>query len=142
MDSLKLIVPGKPMGKQRARYAKRKGYVATITPDKTVNYETLIRELFALNYPGFTPIDGPVTVQIYIHHPIPKSTSVKKRQAMILEEIRPTVKPDIDNVIKIVCDALNGVAYVDDNQIITVRADKYFSDWPRVEIVINEWLVK
>lgn len=136
-----LTIPGKPMGKQRARAVSMGKFTKVYTPKETVNYETLIKELFIITYPHHVPIDGPVTMQINVYYPIPKTTSQKKRQAIRLNELRPTVKPDIDNVIKIICDALNGLAYVDDNRIITIQADKYYCDQPRVEIKIKETLI-
>lgn len=53
-------------------------------------------------------------------------------------EHRPLTKPDIDNVIKVICDALNGIAYKDDTQIIKVTAEKFYSDEPKVIVEIEE----
>ena len=56
---------------------------------------------------------------------------------MVAGYIRPAKKPDIDNVIKSILDALNGVAYHDDTQVVAVFAEKYYSDTPRVEVEIG-----
>jgi Holliday junction resolvase RusA-like endonuclease len=130
---IRLVVPGQPVGKQRARVTR----YATYTPAKTVNYEGLIREMFAINYRGHGPFDGPVIMYIRAYMKTPKS-SKKKTEQMLNQRIRPTTKPDIDNIIKIVCDALNGVAYVDDNRIVGLSASKRYSDTPRVEIELEE----
>jgi Holliday junction resolvase RusA-like endonuclease len=69
---------------------------------------------------------------------IPKSTSKKKHKLMLENIIRPTKKPDADNIAKIVCDALNGIAFLDDKQIVDARITKWYSDTPRIEIIIQE----
>jgi Holliday junction resolvase RusA-like endonuclease len=65
---------------------------------------------------------------------IPKSTSKTKREKMLSGEIRPTKKPDWDNIGKVVCDALNKLAYGDDSGIVDGRVQKFYSDEPRVEV--------
>jgi Holliday junction resolvase RusA-like endonuclease len=52
--------------------------------------------------------------------------------------MRPTKRPDWDNLGKLVSDSLNGLAYKDDSQIVEATAAKYYSDRPRVEIEITE----
>ena len=54
-------------------------------------------------------------------------------------EIFPTVKPDCDNIIKIVCDALNGLAYRDDSQVVAVTCQKKYGVEPAVHVVITDW---
>ena len=61
----------------------------------------------------------------------------KKRQQMLAGLIRPTKKPDLDNVIKSILDALNKVAYHDDTQIVSLSMEKFYSDSPRVEVTIS-----
>lgn len=103
--SLSLTIPGKPLGKQRPRVTK----FGTYTPKDTVNYESVVRMLWIEKFEG-PPISGPIEVEIFAAFLPPKSASKKRRLAMITDEIRPTGKPDWDNVGKIVCDALNGGA--------------------------------
>ncbi|MDF1546114.1 MAG: RusA family crossover junction endodeoxyribonuclease [bacterium] len=135
---ISIRVPGKPMGKQRHRMTKT-GH--TYTPKETVEYEKRVASLFvgAKNRPGlpFFP-DSPVCLNLRAYFPIPKSWSKKKQERARSGEIRPTTKPDIDNITKIVCDALNGVAFEDDSQVVTGTRDKWYSDDPRVEIEIYE----
>lgn len=77
-------------------------------------------------------------MRIVAYFPIPKSTSKKKRQLMLEGQIRPTKKPDFDNIGKIVCDALNTVAYHDDVQIVDAQVRKFYSEEPRVVVTIQE----
>ena len=146
MEPLTVTIPGKPMGKQRHRTFTRGKFASSYTPTKTVNYETLVKLLFIERYPNrmngrpdFVPIDGAVAVGVRAYYQIPKSTSKKRRAMMLAGEILPTVKPDMDNVIKIISDALNGIAYTDDKNITDYDPSprKRYSDTPRVEITIS-----
>ena len=127
-------IPGEPVAKARPRVT-RAGI--TYTPAKTVNYETLVKELFCVAYPDHRPVDVPVRMLLKAYFGIPASWSKKKQQAALDGSIRPTKKPDIDNIIKTM-DALNGIAWRDDSQVVHVTASKYYSDRPRLEIQIQE----
>lgn len=130
---IKLTIAGNPMGKQRARTMK--GF--SFTPAKTMNYETLIKELFIIAYPDHRIIEGAVILKIAAYYPIPKSASNKKKEMMMKGEIRPIVRPDFDNVIKIFADALSALAYKDDSQVVGSEFSKYYGT-PRCEIVIED----
>lgn len=127
-----LIIDGEPMGKQRPRVTK----FGTHTPEKTVNYETLVKELFVIN--KLTKLNGYIEANITAYFSIPKSTSKKKHQLMLDGILRPTKKPDLDNIAKIVLDALNKLAYDDDSQVIKLIIDKFYSDNPRVCLALKE----
>lgn len=128
-----LTIPGDPLGKQR----HRSGRYGQYTPIKTVNYETQVRERFAACYPTRELMLGPLVIEIRAYLAIPKSATKKKRAAMLANIIRPTKKPDYDNISKIIGDALNGVAYKDDSQIVSATIHKYYSDNPRVELSVK-----
>ena len=75
---------------------------------------------------------------IIAYYQIPKSVSKKKKKMMLDGDIRPMTKPDLDNIEKIIYDALNGIAYTDDSHIIAQRCAKFYSETPRVEVIITE----
>lgn len=77
-------------------------------------------------------------MNIHAYYPIPKSTSKKNREMMIDGFLLPTKKPDLDNVAKVVCDALNGIAYHDDTQICRLALYKHYGETPRVEVEIAD----
>lgn len=133
---MKLTILGEPIAKGRPKFSNRGGIGRTYTPEKTVNYETLIKELF--NTSNQEMLWGELTATIKAYFPIVKSVGKKKSEQMRQELIRHTKKPDADNLAKIVLDASNGLAYQDDSQIVHLEVDKYYSDTPRVEITINE----
>lgn len=128
-------VPGKPLGKQRPRVLKSG---VTYTPKETINYETFVKQLYWEQYHREKPFQGPVKMSIKAYFPIPKSSSKKEKKLMWLGLRRPTKKPDIDNIIKIISDALNGLAYDDDKQIVSCTVEKFYSEVPRVEIELEE----
>lgn len=125
-------VPGHPQGKARARTTKFGSY----TPEKTVLYENYIKLRYqqVSNYIS----DKPLEVYIYAYYEPPKSTSKKDRQMMLDGKIRPTKKPDIDNIAKVVLDALNGIAYKDDTQIIRLVVYKTYFETAHVGVSIVE----
>jgi len=93
---IKLTIPGKPMGKQRAKVYNGHG----VTPEKTVNYETLIKQLYIVQY-FRVQLHGPLSMNITAYFQIPASASKTKRADMESGKIRPTCKPDWDNIGKL-----------------------------------------
>ena len=132
-------VPGTPRGKQRPRVVRQNGRTISFTPDQTVQYENLVRWCYktAENSKRF-PDNMPLKVIINAYYEIPKSASKKKRAQMIDGELRPTKKPDADNVLKAVADALNEVAYRDDTQLVDCIVHKYYDTEPRVIVTITQ----
>ena len=132
----RFTIPGEPMGKGRPRVTRHGSY----TPKETQNYEALVKQIFVLSYPGNEPVrDVPLSVKICAYFTVPSSAPVKKKQAMLEGVIRPIKRPDIDNIAKIITDALNKIAYHDDAQIVEIKVEKYYSLTPRVEIRIERW---
>lgn len=86
-----------------------------------------------------TAIDAPVSVRMRFYYPIPKSWSKADKENARAGRKRPVVKPDIDNVVKGCFDALNGIAWKDDNRVVEESSSKWYSDTPRIEIEIEEW---
>ena len=139
---IKFIIDAVPMGKERPRMARQGGFVRTYTPEKTSKYQAMVRKIFLAEHPdaaeGNTVCgDQPISMEIISYFPIPKGWSKKKHQQAVHDEIRPTVKPDFDNLAKIVADSLNGLAYDDDKQIVDAIQHKHYSEWPHSEVIIR-----
>ncbi|GCA68027.1 endonuclease [Mediterraneibacter butyricigenes] len=134
---VRFTILGEPKGKGRPRFCRNTGHA--ITPKDTVNYETLVRMEYGVAYSDFKfPDDAMLDMRIKAFYSIPKSASKKKRASMLANEIRPTKKPDMDNVVKIIADSLNQVAYRDDTQIVDCQCRKFYSENPRVEVMIQD----
>lgn len=139
MELIHFVVPGKPFGKQRPRVACRRKFSKAYTPEKTKTYENLVKLFYAQESKGeMFPEDAELEIKIVAYYEIPKSVSKVKREKMLSGEIRPTKRPDIDNVAKAIYDSLNMVAYHDDAAIVETRVSKFYSDSPRVEVTIKQ----
>ena len=134
---IKFTVPGAPMGKGRPKFSRQGGFVKTYTPEKTANYETLVK-WYCKEAMTCDMLKGPLAIDIIAYFAIPKSTSKVNVKKMLDGEIKPAKKPDWDNIGKIICDAVNNIAYADDAQIINGTVSKCYSDTPRVETTIRE----
>lgn len=129
-------IPGDPVAKQRPRMTKS-GHV--YTPTKTREYEKLVKEAYISNSRGWKyDKDVPLEVRIIAYFPIPKSDSKKRKSEKKRGMIRPTIKSDIDNICKSVLDGLNGVAYADDKQIVSLHASKWYAENPSVKVIIAQ----
>ncbi|NFT02240.1 RusA family crossover junction endodeoxyribonuclease [Clostridium sporogenes] len=132
---MKIVIDGKPMGKQRPRFNSKTGH--TYTPDKTVNYENWVKLCYQQQCKG-EKLTGEIVAFINAYYAIPKSTSKKNKKDMLLGIVRPTIKPDVDNIAKVILDSLNGLAYKDDKQIVTCGISKWYGEDPRVEVILEE----
>lgn len=131
----RFTVPGEPRGKGRPRFSNGHAY----TDSDTRAYEEKLTVYYRRAYGSFRfPDNGFVQVAVTAFLLIPKSRTKATQAAMARREILPSRKPDADNVLKIVLDALNGVAYKDDSRVYKVSCVKYYSTEPRLEIVIKE----
>lgn len=129
---MNLTIYGKPQPKERPKVYNGHG----ITPTRTRNYELMLARAWAAKYPE--QAEGELFVQIIFRMPTPTSWSKPKKEKAERGLIRPTVRPDIDNLVKIVLDGLNGVAFMDDKQVVELYATKWYSAEPRTEIMVEE----
>ena len=130
-------VSGKVTGKGRPRVNTSTGIA--YTPTKTKDYETLIEQYFLLKYPRFNKIESRVRVEIEACFSVPKTANIKEKEQMLSGNISPTKKPDIDNIAKIVLDALNQIAFKDDNQITQIIVNKKYADSDKLVVLIEEY---
>ena len=139
MEQINFIVPGKPFGKQRPRVACRGKFSKAYTQKETTAYENLVKLFYTHESKGeMFPEEAELGIKIVAYYEIPKSASKVKREKMLSGKIRPTKRPDIDNVAKAIYDSLNKVAYHDDAAIVESRISKFYSDRPRVEVTITQ----
>lgn len=132
MQCIKFRIEGAPTAKGRPRFARIGAHVRAYTPKKTEGAENTIK-LIASNALA-SPFNGAVEIFIVFGMPIPKSTSKKRSEGL---KSSPHLKrPDVDNLVKLVLDALNGVAWDDDSQVFSIVARKVYSDDPYTEITV------
>ncbi|MDR0249542.1 MAG: RusA family crossover junction endodeoxyribonuclease [Oscillospiraceae bacterium] len=134
---MKFVVDGEPTGKGRPRFSRHSNYVITYTDGKTAMSENIIRIEYIRQCGNIKHETGALSISVIAYCGIPSQKNKKTKAAMESGEIRPTKKPDASNILKLIEDALNGVAYRDDSQITDARIEKYYSIKPRLEIQIE-----
>jgi len=140
MEPIVFEIPGEPIGKARPRVVDGHAY----TPSRTKAYEQAVRLAYKQAVKDrpegerFWDADVQLSIQIAAFYQVPKKVSRQMKAAMLRFEERPRKKPDLDNVLKIVSDALNGLAYHDDSQIVHMDASKYWAITPCVWVTISE----
>jgi Holliday junction resolvase RusA-like endonuclease len=122
-------IPGEPQGKGRPRFWQ--GHA--VTPPATRAYEKLVAESWTGGM-----MHGAIKMEIWAFFKIPKSASKKMQRCMILNQVKPEKKPDIDNIQKIILDGLQGRAFEDDKQVIEITAHKAYGLEPRVVVEVKE----
>ncbi len=130
-------VPGKIIGKGRPRLNSYTGVV--YTPTRTKDYESLVEQYFLLKYPRFKALEGRIKVSIIAYFSIPKTTKKSDINEMLENNISPTKKPDIDNIVKSILDSMNKFAFKDDNQITKLEVEKKYSIEDKVYVKIEEY---
>lgn len=137
MSAVDFVIPGPPVGKGRPRFAKRGKFVSTYTPEKTASYENLVKIKAQEAMRGRSPLDGPVALELMLSVMPPASWSKKKKADALSGAVMPTSKPDIDNVLKGICDAMNEIVWIDDKQVCDVRIIKRYSENAEARVAVR-----
>jgi Holliday junction resolvase RusA-like endonuclease len=136
---ISIVVPGAPVPKGRPRLSTIHGQARAFTPAKTRRYEDLIRLEAGRVMEGRGQLQGPTRVEIRAYMPMPQALAKHKLKGPAAEAgiIRPITKPDVDNFAKVI-DALNGIVWPDDNQVVELTVAKFYSARPRLEMTAEE----
>ena len=142
MQKLMFEIPGSPVGQGRPKFSTINGHAKAYDPEKSRNYKAYVRLLAtqAMKENDFEMITGACAIKIWAYFDIPKSKSKKFKEAALASKERPTKKPDADNIVKAILDALNGLMYKDDSCIVELSCVKYYSDVPRVEVYVQDYV--
>ena len=132
--TIDLVIPGAPVAKGRPRFSRRSG--RTFTPAKTAQAEETLagRAMALLAGVEGLPLQGPLRLEATFTSVQPASWSRKKRA----ETPAPTSRPDVDNLLKLATDALNGVVWVDDAQLVTIICRKVYGDAPSTRLIVTK----
>ena len=138
-EPITIIIPGEAVAWGRARLGTVNGHAVHFTPKKTRQHEGYLRTMFALEMAqrGAQATDEAVTMTVIVYRRIPKGASKKKTAAMMAGALLPTTKPDLDNYVKAVVDAANGVIFKDDSQVVAINARKAFDDGQGARTVVT-----
>lgn len=138
--AINLTIYGDPVAQGRPRFSTQGGFVRAYDPAKSRDYKDYIKLAAAEHMRGSPPLDGALVLSVRVYRPIPKQFSRKKALLAEQGQILPTTKPDLDNYVKGIKDALKSICWKDDSQIVAYKEPfgKYFSENPRVEIDVEE----
>lgn len=131
---IRIELAGEPRGKGRPRFNRASG--VAYTPGPTRSYEADLK-FQALQAMGSRPLlKGAVMVRVHAKFSVPASWSQKKRALALSGQMRPTKKPDIDNIAKML-DALNMAVWRDDAQVVSCEIRKVFADRPCLVVEVE-----
>lgn len=133
MSTITFTIFGDPVAKGRPKFCRRGNFFHTYTPTKTRKAENAIGTE-ALKHRPAQPLPGPLEVHIDVFRARPKSMTKRERLTLL----HPITKPDADNYAKLILDALNGIMWLDDAQVVDLRVRKFYDDTPRCEVRIIE----
>ena len=136
-NAIEFTVYGEPVAQGRPRATTINGRVKMYDPKKSSEYKNYIR-LVASQHAPKELLDGPLQLTVRVYRPTLKSFSKKKKKLAEEGKIRPTTKPDTDNYIKGIKDALKNVIWKDDSQVVDLQVSKYYSEKPRIEVKIEQ----
>lgn len=136
--TVKFTVAGDPVAKGRPRASRTATGVRMRTPKKTALYERHVKAAAIVAMAASKPFACPVRLLVSIVVPIPTSWSKVRKEKARAGEICATKKPDADNVLKAIKDAMNDVLYADDAQVVEISLIKVYGDDPRVEVAASE----
>ena len=147
--TINLTLDIEPKALPRARHTARKGYVSSYYSRDTnaifdIYAETLklavskLDEQTRYNIRGMVekaPERLGIALYVIFYMPIPKSFSNKKKLAL---DMQPhLIKSDLDNLLKMILDRAEGILFDNDKRIYSIRAEKVYSDRPRIELTLN-----
>lgn len=130
-----IALPGVPRGKGRPRfriaYTKaRKAFAHVYTDAETVKYEKALAWQAKAAMKGKPPYEGPLAVRVFAMMPVMPSWPARKRELAYEGRIHPMGRPDLDNCAKSGLDALNGIVWHDDTQVVRLLVVKEFGAEP------------
>lgn len=133
---IQFTIPGNPVPKARPRVT-RSGHA--YTPKKTADYENLVKvyAIKTMAEHGLKPTEEAIRLDVQAFFHIPASWTKAKKEKALNGDLKHTSKIDVDNCIKAVQDAMNGIVYKDDSQIVMVAGSKEYASEPRVEVTVE-----
>lgn len=133
----RITLPCIPRGQERVRYTARNGKAIVYKSERQKATEKELHELLSFFRPKKSLV-GAFRLEIYAFLPIPKGKPKCWRQGAEDRKFRPKGKPDLDNMVKLIMDAMTRAEFwEDDAQILEIQAGKYYSENPRWEIEIT-----
>jgi Holliday junction resolvase RusA-like endonuclease len=134
---IQFTVYGEPVAQGRPRFSNQGGFTKVYDPAKSKDFKKYVKLVASQNRPDKL-LEGPISMEVKIFKASLKSFSKKKAAQAEEGVLRPLTKPDVDNYVKGVKDALKSVIWRDDSQVVDLYISKWYSETPRIEIIIKE----
>ena len=131
---IKIVIPGQPVPQGRPRFSA-KPFLHAYDPKPSVDYK--VKAAALRNMPQ-KPLSGELEVEVHVYKETLKSFSKAKKIDAEARILRPITKPDADNYAKGILDALKGIVWEDDGQVVDLIARKYYSMEPRAEVFVRQ----
>lgn len=137
MKNMQFTIYGQPIAKGRPRFARQGTFVKAYTPAKTRAYEASVHSQAFPHKPA-VPWPEAIHLELNFYFSIPKGFRKNQRAQAELDTLAMPTKPDLENLIKSATDPLNGLFWLDDRQIVSLKASKHYSAKPRTEYLMIE----
>jgi Holliday junction resolvase RusA-like endonuclease len=131
-------IPGNIQAQERPKFSTQNGHARAVDPIKSRDFKHFVKMVAAEHAPAAL-IETEIRLFVDIYRPMPKaiSDSKKKRADAISGVLRPTKKPDLDNLVKGIKDGLSKVIWRDDAQIVEMTVRKFYSENPKAVVKID-----
>ena len=138
MIQIMFTVYGEPVAKGRPRFSTRGKFPVAYTPEKTKAFEFEVGMMALTAMGGSKPLEGALEAFIYVTFPVPASYSKKRTEACLSDVEKHTKKPDLDNVVKAICDGMDKIVFLSDSQITSIHATKVYGEVAKVEVMVRQ----
>ena len=137
---VRIVVDGEPVAQGRPKFSTRNGVFRAYDPPDSRDYKEYVKMIAMQWWGRKPPMEGALSLSVKVYRSVPTSWSEKRKQMAYAGLIRPVTKPDTDNYIKGALDALEGIVFKNDSQVVEYRQPfgKWYSDRPRMEIEVKE----
>lgn len=135
MKMIQFTVYGTPVAQGRPRFSSQGGIARAYDPKKSKDFKKYVKLVAAEHRPKKL-LEGPLQLFIRVYKPTLKNFSKKKLEDAESGVLRPVTKPDVDNYVKGIKDACNQILWKDDSQVVELLASKWYSEKPRIEIMV------
>lgn len=133
-----IVIPGEPVAQGRARFSVMRGSVRVYDPARSSDYKSYVSNMVTFSGQAQNKLTGSICMLLVAYRTTPKSWSAKKKQQAEEMELMPMSRPDASNYLKGVEDALNGILFDDDSQIVMPITLKAYSSRPRIELFFTQ----
>ena len=136
MNVLTFEITGVIQPQERPRFSRRGKKVVTHDAPKSKDFKDFVK-LVAWKHKPSELITEHIKLKADIYLMPPQNLRTgPKRKLITSGELRPTKKPDLDNLIKGIKDGCNKIIWHDDSQILDMTLRKFYSEQPRAEVMI------